>query len=84
MSEWQTIETAPHDGTSVLLFFPDLKQKIRLGSYEISEHLSHGKSIYRHEWWSGGPQMFLGENIPEPTHWMPLPPEPLETSSGRR
>lgn len=72
---WQQIETAPKDGTEVLLFFADYNRKVWLGHYEISEHTSHGRSTYKREYWSIG-SMFVSGKDPEPSHWMPLPEPP--------
>lgn len=69
----QPIETAPKDGTRVLLFLPDYREgyQTQIGHYSVSEHLSNGKLTYRSEqWWCDGGVM---GNAPEPSHWMPLP-----------
>jgi hypothetical protein len=65
MSEWMDIETAPRDGTAVLLF----------GCRQIcvARYVEHDI-----EWWhvddnKFGPWPLRG---PAPTHWMPLPPPP--------
>lgn len=72
MSGWQTIDTAPKDGSEVLLFFPGNKSPIRIGHYTKTEHLEHGKVIYRSEGWSSG-FLVIGKHNPVPSHWMPLP-----------
>ena len=73
MAEWQPIETAPKDGTWILVF----------------EHDEYSPSIHVVRWgqpeWGGGDltwvTMALGPNPdtydPHPvTHWMPLPDPP--------
>ena len=72
--DWRPIETAPKDGTDVLLLFTGLKRAVHIGSYDISEHIRNGKSDYRSEGWSIGSMWGFGTN-PNPTHWMPLPPD---------
>jgi hypothetical protein len=73
MNEWHPIETAPKDGTPVILFFPnnywrtDLPVALGFGSedgwYE-GEADSHSMTAF-------GSQ---------PTHWMPLPKPPTTSS----
>lgn len=63
MSEWQPIETAPKDGTSVLV----------VGAYGYVL-MARWKEMTRvpSRWESYG----LGAIRFEPTHWMPLPEPP--------
>ena len=82
MSEWQPIETAPKDGTHVMLSRGD---RVTLGNWEsvIStspEYHANGTYLGQFEdgnswegWmsWDGG----FCEETP-PTHWMPLPEPP--------
>lgn len=84
MSEWKLIETAPKDGTFVLLFVPNERIEtgpVTIGSYmRIEERAENGrfkKGVFYPADWSG----WLGmdaDTLPswcDPTHWMP-PPEP--------
>lgn len=71
---WQPIETAPKDGTEVLLFDPNCEPKILIASYAVRERLRNGKVIARYEQWEW--PMILYSGRPNPTHWMPLPQEP--------
>jgi hypothetical protein len=59
---WQPIETAPKDGTRVMVFCPDR------GVMEARFNQTYGR-------W-GDP--VYSEWDCEPTHWMPLPPAPEE------
>jgi hypothetical protein len=77
---WMPIETAPKDGTEILL---SNGQTVAEGHWlhqeaYIREHrdldgryIGQDESDGCDEWmdWSGG-------MLPEPTHWMPLPPPP--------
>lgn len=60
--EWKPIETAPKDGTCILLaaYTPG-------GTVIISDHWSEETN-----WWC---DWYDGHSIPA-THWMPLPPPP--------
>ena len=71
MTEWQPIETAPRDGTFVLLFGPD---GIDMGKYEpwAADYGSGWERFRTAEYDNDGVM------ITHPTHWMPLPPPPKE------
>jgi hypothetical protein len=75
VSSWQTIETAPKDGTEVLLFVPTLKRSIVLGHYVDTQEIEFGKEVRRRQCWNVGWQVF-GDKEHVPTHWMPLPARP--------
>lgn len=87
MSEWQPIETAPKDGTAILIWQPDGAKNW----YMPRESLPDG-GIYTLEderllWFDDG-RYAIGYWRPwggwgnrnsstvEPTHWMPLPTPP--------
>ena len=79
LTEWQPIETAPRDGTEILMtngvdvssgqWFSEYG-----GTYD-QEGAPNGDGCDA-GWmdWSGG--------IPDPTHWMPLPPPSIEAAHG--
>jgi hypothetical protein len=56
MSEWQPIETAPRDGTQILLIRANAPKTICSGHYQ--------ESRYQRTWG--------GCIIKDPTHWRPL------------
>lgn len=59
--KWEPIETAPKDGSEILLFFTTHFSKICVGHYAIGNWIeSQGWSI-----------------ADKPTHWMPLPEPPV-------
>jgi hypothetical protein len=66
MTDWQPIETAPKDGTEVLVYVPR-----RLGPLYAGAANTTGK-----QWWSRN----LGDI--QPSHWMPLPPPPAALARG--
>jgi len=68
--EWMDIKTAPRDGTRIDIWANGRrradaywgKRRSWTGSEECCWHPYDG----------------MNENPPEPTHWMPLPPPPLD------
>lgn len=78
MSEWQPIETAPKDGTWVLLYFdgwdrPDVYEgqpTIYAGQWSTENHWRESGDWYVD--WHDLTQYHIGP----PTHWMPLPDPP--------
>lgn len=75
MSEWQPIETAPKDGTEVLLWFA------QFGWRSIGAWLPWGDSSYPFLWQCAGrnlhrPWKYEGDDGSYPTHWHPLPEPP--------
>lgn len=81
MSAWQPIETAPRDGSWVLLAggtcaSDEGDNSGRPVSGQWTSYLNgttapeYGR--WQFAWYDGG---YYGEYL-DPTHWMPLPPEP--------
>lgn len=64
--DWQPIETAPKDGTEVLLL---AERRIANGSW------NHGGAFHTPHW------MSHGTNMHRPTHWQPLPSTPSPTGA---
>lgn len=81
---WQPIDTAPKDGTYILLYYPAWPSTLWIGHYWITETFIHGKSNGRHEkWYATGMAMSGSKSDPEPTHWQPLPEPPLVPSTHK-
>ena len=77
MSDWQTIETGPKDGTRVLLLLPTFREgyRVQIGYYAHTKSFTNDKLTYESaEWHVEGHSAFLG-GPPKPSHWMPLPDE---------
>lgn len=76
---WQPIETAPKDGTPVLIL---VEGKITQAYYDSAFLEADGKRVYFWERWE--PAWFeyhgcgccSGDPV-KPSHWMPLPAPPL-------
>lgn len=66
-SGWQPIETAPKDGTEVLLAYPG-------GLVKSGKWTLFGGAYEDH--WADGKRPRFGS---DPTHWMPLPAPPQDS-----
>jgi len=82
-SEWQAIETAPKDGTTVLVWF------VQHGAMSViwTDREDGPNSPYAH--WhiddhKHGPYPVRGYRIGDDTHWMPLPDAPPAPLTGGR
>ena len=78
--DWQPIETAPKDGTKVLVYVPSDSIYPTAAQYVSPEYFEreYGDRDYMEAGWRwafGYPSDFH-EEVVEPTHWMPLPPPP--------
>jgi len=81
MGEWQDINTAPKDGTAVLVMRNDWP-----GTASGFAEECNGHNTYVAAWWAddevGGAWICYMDRMSEPrcpiepTHWMPLPPPP--------
>ncbi len=79
MSKWQPIETAPKDGTIILLAETNFQNEtswdrysnIDIGAWE--EKLPGAPPDETEFWWASN----YGR-VENPTHWMPLPAPPQE------
>jgi hypothetical protein len=81
MADWQPIETAPKDGTEIILYRPSDEHRSAkrwISWWYDKTETQYGRITYEvHEWWGG---TFLSDperRPPEPTHWMPLPEPPV-------
>lgn len=82
MSEWQPIETAPKDGTWIMVagtvWAGEVGGVARNANPEVSiANYTSGKSDYPGDWWNEAGGDYYATWC-QPTHWMPLPPPPTE------
>ncbi len=74
--EWQRIETAPTDGTRIMLLLPETyKNRIWIGYYNHSQHYTNGALDFEKKHWVlEGIWHGMAEDDVEPIKWMSLPP----------
>lgn len=77
--QWNPIETAPKDGTELMVWCPDMGVEFLAAHFTSKEYLTetYGSPDYMEEGWypsPGYPDSW--EYVVHPTHWMPLPPKP--------
>ncbi len=72
--EWQPIETAPRDGSKVILGHPEHKAVIGVWhqGYSWESLFPDGNPVF---YWAKDHEDTSGFDF-EPTHWMPLPDPP--------
>lgn len=77
--EWQPIETAPKDGSEIFVWGTvedSPYARPHIGSEGLERVAWAGDG-----WWITSPQCDAW--VPEPSHWMPLPPPPAQgTDAG--
>jgi len=81
MSEWQTIETAPTDGTAVILFTSQRRRNVWIGHFTEVVRMENGVEVFRHAGWTGTNIWPTSDADHVPTHWQPLPEPPREASA---
>jgi hypothetical protein len=65
MSEWQTIDTAPRDGTKILIW-DELNDEVSIVFFNHDDADAYTGWFHVNDWVGGA--RFL--------HWMPTPPKP--------
>jgi len=85
MTDWQPIETAPRDGTDVIVGFDRADTWIvHVAWWRTGEE--YGCTANDRGWWSYTLGSVTQEQLDEdrtPTHWMPLPDPPVSISGGK-
>ena len=77
MDKWQPIETAPKDGTGVLLY-----RNMPFSSGEVYEVVSVYWAEWLENWRACGTEEVVDQYGEPFTHWMPLPAPPEESENG--
>lgn len=79
MSVWKTINSAPKDGTKIIVHWDT--GRIGFSSWHSVINTDNGKRTYeRHAWYNDSAAFSLMPSTdPEsqPTHWMEIPAKPL-------
>lgn len=72
---WQPIETAPRDGTRVLLYRPEasLWWQVMGGRFDGDKYAKKPRPFWASDNWS---LTKTEQRSCDPTHWMPLQPPP--------
>ena len=70
---WQPIETAPMDGTEVILFYPHLRDE----GFVTAGYWDRGSEHYEAHWYSD----LVNGGASPPTRWQPLPAPPADQPS---
>jgi hypothetical protein len=73
---WLPIETAPKDGTRIMLFVPEMAgyHKFVVGKWEANKYSQKPRP-----YWSTDAELLWGISTiraRQPSHWRPLPPDP--------
>lgn len=73
-SEWLPIETAPKDGTHVLLLFEASGRRFaHIGHYISEKTIRFDNIVSEYMGWRTGDILVAMSDL-KPTHWAPLPP----------
>lgn len=91
MTEWQPIDTAPKDGSWILLLHGEtipgvpLVEVASFGDGLSAEELGYREFAKYGAWviWNASDNWYLVD-VAEPTHWMPLPPPPRAAEAEDR
>lgn len=78
MSEWRTIDSAPRDGTRILLYIPScgsyVSSKVAAGRWNARD----SRPYFTNDRERMDGVVFTRKN--KPTHWMPLPEPPSDAT----
>lgn len=79
-TKWRPIETAPKDGTRILVYVPDSENVLSVywdGEFDFRCD-DNGKTEYSGAWTDDAVESFAYEEKASynPTYWMPLPQPP--------
>lgn len=71
-NQWQPIETAPKDGTWIILgYYPDYMEGEQQGNHSQIAWWNDTRQL-----WCNNDKFLNATGIFSPTHWMPLPEGP--------
>jgi hypothetical protein len=73
MTEWHPIETAPKDGTNILVYKQFQRHLWLDHGYDHYIEIAYWDDKHDGGWWINA---FAPPSNKDPTHWMPLPESP--------
>lgn len=76
---WLPIESAPKDGTKVLLYCPHIG--VVRGSWQFNKYAKKPRPYWSNDWEAVAGA--IATRADQPTHWMPLPPPPQDETDDR-
>lgn len=83
MSEWQPIETAPTDGSTILVFVPSIHEgligNVRSARFEHRVTTVNTLIVDDYTGWREVTSADIGYVLRNPTYWMPLPEPPANS-----
>jgi len=71
-SPWEPIETAPKDGSRIMVWIPDTLSQY--GNVVTAAHAAFACWYPKESFWVAEDPLIA--SVQTPTHWMPLPPPP--------
>jgi hypothetical protein len=76
--DWQPIETAPKDGTHILLWWRTCPDHPSVGAWDVDEEFEDRPTHWPSpvEGWRCEGDDIIPKNQHDVTHWMPLPAPP--------
>lgn len=74
--DWQPIETAPKDGTQLLLWSNGYCRKVEIGSFRPDDGFAGDDPLWLDNSYDDFSCGYASRPL-RPTHWMPLPKAPV-------
>lgn len=82
MNEWKPIDTAPTDGSTIVVFVPSIHEglagNVRLAHFEHRVTTVNTLIVDERTGWREVTSTDINYVLRNPTHWMPMPDPPQE------
>lgn len=76
--KWQPIETAPKDGTQLLLWCARHRGRVEIGSFRPDDGFADDEPLWLDNSYDDFSCGYVSRPL-SPTHWMPMPSAPEES-----